>query len=81
MTLGYSTGLIGLVHTKSCSVAVNNIVVPSKPYDNPTLASTHPHHKHIPPNTKRNRIPAPNMSFTRPNLSAIIREIEEFVKA
>jgi len=49
----------------------------AQPHPNdPMLASTHPHHKHIPPNIKRNRIPAPNMSFIRPNLSALIREIE-----
>ncbi|MEN8215749.1 MAG: hypothetical protein ABFS56_05115 [Pseudomonadota bacterium] len=32
------------------------------------LASTHPHHKHIPPDIKHNRIPAPILSFTHPNL-------------
>lgn len=40
------------------------------------LASTFPHHKHVPPDIKRNRIPAPNLQFTRPNLIAIIEEIE-----
>jgi len=35
--------------------------------DDPTLQNTHPHHKHIPPDIKRNRVPAPGMSFTRPN--------------
>jgi hypothetical protein len=45
--------------------------------DDPTLASTFPHHKHIPPDIKHNRIPAPNMSFTRPNLPALIQEIDE----
>jgi uncharacterized protein DUF6516 len=44
-----------------------------------TLQSTHPHHKHIPPNIKHNRVPASNMSFTRPNLPALIREIEELL--
>ncbi len=49
----------------------------SQPHpDNPALASTHPHHKHIPPNIKKNRVPAPNMSFTQPNLPALIAEIE-----
>ncbi len=53
----------------------------SQPHPNdPTLASTHPHHKHIPPNIKRNRIPAPQMSFTQPNFSILIREIEDLVK-
>ena len=43
----------------------------------PTLASSHPHHKHIPPDIKHNRIPAPDLSFTEPNLSFLIEEIEE----
>jgi hypothetical protein len=47
--------------------------------NNPTLASTHPHHKHIPPDIKHNRVPAPNMSFTQPNLPALIREVEELI--
>jgi len=29
-----------------------------------TLAATHPHHKHVPPNIKHHRIPAPDLSFT-----------------
>jgi hypothetical protein len=44
-----------------------------------TLASTLPHHKHIPPDIKRHRIPAPKMSFTTPNLPFLIREIEELL--
>lgn len=44
--------------------------------DIPELASTHPHHKHIPPDLKRNRIPAPDMSFEEPNLPTLIEEIE-----
>ena len=43
--------------------------------DEETLASTFPHHKHIPPDIKHNRIPAPNMSFTEPNLPSLISEI------
>jgi hypothetical protein len=31
----------------------------------PNLASTFPHHKHMLPDIKHNRIPAPEMSFTR----------------
>ena len=42
-----------------------------------TLASTMPHHKHIPPDIKHHRIPAPDMSFERPNLPTLIQEIEE----
>jgi Family of unknown function (DUF6516) len=40
------------------------------------LQSTHPHHKHVPPEIKHNRLPAPGMSFVRPNLPALIQEIE-----
>lgn len=42
----------------------------------PELASTHPHHKHIQPNIKHNRIPAPGISFEQPNLLHFIAEIE-----
>lgn len=41
----------------------------------PSLASTDPHHKHIPPDIKHNRIPAPGLSFTAPNLPYLIQEI------
>lgn len=52
----------------------------SQPHpDDPTLASTHPHHKHIPPEIKHNRIPAPDMRFDEPNLPFLIREIEEVI--
>ena len=47
--------------------------------DDPTLASTFPHHKHVPPDMKRNRIPAPEISFSRPNLPVIIQEIEKLI--
>jgi len=43
----------------------------------PELASTHPHHKHILPDIKHNRLPAPGISFTQPNLPHLIREIEQ----
>jgi hypothetical protein len=42
-----------------------------------SLASTDPHHKHVSPDIKHNRIPAPDLSFTRLNLPFLIREIEE----
>ena len=44
--------------------------------EDPSLAFTFPHHKHVPPDIKRNRIPAPNLQFTAPNLISIIEEIE-----
>jgi hypothetical protein len=40
-----------------------------------TLAPTHPHHKHIPPEIKHHRVPAPGMSFTKPNIPLLLREI------
>jgi len=46
--------------------------------NDPTLASTFPHHKHIPPDIKHNRIPALNISFKHPNLSWLVNEIESF---
>jgi hypothetical protein len=44
------------------------------------LAETYPHHKHTPPNIKRNRKPAPGISFESPNLSFVIDEVEELIK-
>jgi hypothetical protein len=46
----------------------------------PNLASTYPHHKHIPPNIKHNRIPSPGMSFNQPNLSVLIQEVDKLLK-
>ena len=45
----------------------------------PELASTYPHHKHVPPDIKHNRIPAPGISFEEPNLLFLIQEIERGV--
>lgn len=42
----------------------------------PELASTYPHHKHVLPDIKRNRVPAPGISFEQPNLPFLIQEIE-----
>lgn len=42
----------------------------------PELASTHPHHKHVFPDIKHNRVPAPGISFEQPNLPTLIEEIE-----
>ncbi len=53
----------------------------SQPHPNePALQSSHPHHKHVSPDIRHNRIPAPKMSFTQPNLPVLIREIEALVK-
>jgi hypothetical protein len=52
-----------------------------QPHPNePTLQSTHPHHKHIAPDIKHNRVPAPGMSFHQPNLPQIIREVEDLIQ-
>jgi hypothetical protein len=49
----------------------------SQPHPNdPRLQSTHPHHKHVPPDIKHNRVPAPGFSFSEPNIPLLIREIE-----
>ena len=53
----------------------------SQPHpEDPDLQISHPHHKHIPPDIKHHRIPAPELSFTRPNLTILIQEIEAFIK-
>ncbi len=49
--------------------------------NDPDLQSTHPHHKHIPPDMKHHRIPAPEMSFAQPNIPALIKEIDRIVMA
>lgn len=50
----------------------------SQPHPNdPSLQSSHPHDKHMPPDMKRHRIPAPELSFAQPNLPFLIQEIEQ----
>ncbi|OGR06488.1 MAG: hypothetical protein A2511_10850 [Deltaproteobacteria bacterium RIFOXYD12_FULL_50_9] len=54
----------------------------SQPHPNdPILARTLPHHKHIPPDLKHNRIPAVHIYFTQPNLPVLIEEIEELLSS
>jgi hypothetical protein len=48
----------------------------SQPHpDDPALSETHPHHKHVPPEIKHHRIPAPGLSSDQPNLPFLIQEI------
>lgn len=48
-----------------------------QPHPNdPSLAGTFPHHKHTPPDIKRDRVPAPGIAFDKPNLPKLIEEIE-----
>lgn len=42
--------------------------------ENPDLAETFPHHRHEPPDIKHNRKPASGISFTEPNLPALIAD-------
>jgi hypothetical protein len=46
----------------------------------PELSGTFPHHKHVPPDIKHNRIPAPELSFSQPNLPVLIREVAEITE-
>jgi len=46
----------------------------------PPWPPTDPHHKHVPPDIKHRRIPAPELSFTRPNLPVLIEEVEQLLK-
>jgi hypothetical protein len=48
------------------------------PFEHPLaveLASTFPHHKHIPPDIKHHRVPAPGIHFDQPNLPYLLQEI------
>jgi hypothetical protein len=46
----------------------------------PTLISTVPHHRHVPPDIKRNWIPVLKIRFTRPDPGVVIREIEKLLQ-
>jgi hypothetical protein len=48
--------------------------------DEPTLQSTYPYHKHVQPNMKNNRVPAPGNSFNRPNIPVLINEIKGLIE-
>ena len=50
----------------------------SQPHpDEHNLKSAYPHHKHVCPDMKHHRIPAPLMSFSSPNLPELVKEIAE----
>jgi len=47
------------------------------PFEHPhiaELASTYPHHKHISPDLKHHRVPAPGISFEQPHLPTLIED-------
>ncbi len=43
----------------------------------PALADTFPHHKHVPPNLRDNRVPAPGISFESPNLDVVLDDVRQ----
>lgn len=78
MMLGYWIGTVGPRRMRFGCVDEHSTKNLSKISE---LASTHPHHKHIPPDIKHNRArwapAAPSLSFTQPNLPFLIAEIEQ----
>ena len=70
---------LGLIKTYNYEVHVSGekqYYYDHQPHPNiPSLQATHPHHKHIHPNIKHNRIPAKDLSFNNENISFIIHEI------
>jgi hypothetical protein len=43
----------------------------------PALASTFPHHKHLPPDLRNNRVPAPGIPFDAPNLDVVMKNVRQ----
>lgn len=41
----------------------------------PELKATFPHHKHVLPNLRNNRVPAPGISFESPNLDVVLEDV------
>ena len=41
----------------------------------PELAATFPHHKHVPPNLRDNRVAAPGIRFESPNLDVVLADV------
>jgi hypothetical protein len=41
----------------------------------PALSSTLPHHRHVLPNLRDNRVPAPGVSYASPNLDVILNDV------
>ena len=51
-----------------------------QPHPNePSLAETFPHHKHIQPEIKHHRVSASGINFDQPNLPYLIEEVERAV--
>lgn len=43
--------------------------------ENPSLAATFPHHRHVLPDLRNNRMPAPGISFESPNLDVVLGDL------
>lgn len=43
----------------------------------PALASTFPHHKHLPPDLRNNRVPAAGIRFDSPNLDVVLEDVRQ----
>lgn len=41
----------------------------------PALTATFPHHKHVPPDLRDHRVPAPRISFASPNLDVVLADV------
>ena len=41
----------------------------------PALAATFPHHKHVLPNLREHRVPAPGVGFASPNLDVVLEDV------
>jgi len=41
----------------------------------PELKATFPHHKHVPPDLRNHRVPAPGISFESPNLDVVLEDV------
>jgi hypothetical protein len=47
----------------------------------PSLSATFPHHKHVLPNLRENRIPAVGIGFQAPNLEVVLGDLSKLVAA
>lgn len=43
--------------------------------ENASLAATFPHHRHLPPDLRHHRVPAPGITFSAPNLDVILQDV------
>ncbi len=54
---------------------------PQEHPDDASLASSFPHHKHVPPDIKHHRVPAPEISFAHPNLPALLEQVQHLMSS